>query len=608
MNARLPEDWVSAYYDGELTPSERVEAERQLQASPAPRAELESYRRLSVMLNALPADAAPSELRHAVMLQAERSSLIPEAKTVRPAATASGREAGTRSARRRQSAGVLVAACMLVAATLLVWNKGPRHNGPRPVNVSHGLATRTETAPEASSLATADRPSAKNAVTNETPAGRYMGIVSNKAAFSGDGITNGAIEQRNALVPEADVAGGMVRGQSLSQAVKRQMLQNPQILGQMFYYFPSDDDRVAVVEMTVIDVRKSAGQLQVLLSRHAVEQTPATSSAHDEESEPSPTTDDARGLDELDGVAPSAGAESNGSTEELVAVFVQATPEQLAATVRELNLDSGVVDFSLHPPLQANVDQLASGDSQVWQQLDDSLSRQAPEDSALADVTADEGDERSRAGEAANDRDRSETGEAKLKASRRLKKSRAADVKRLAARNTNGRPDAPAASLPSQEPSHIDGETAIALKPGETRESLNFDTADLARGIRARSSYQMILPVPEARNPGQRGQKAGSNRSIARSDSSSGQQTQSLALKMKSSDDDAIEAQKPLFALEEAVVVEAQRKASTEPMNVEGTVTTPDLGEVKVLFIFTRPRIAIEPSSADESNNAENRE
>ena len=68
MNERSSEDLISAYLDGELTPSEREAVERLLETSAEARQELEAYQALSGLLHELPRQRAPAGVcrcRHA---------------------------------------------------------------------------------------------------------------------------------------------------------------------------------------------------------------------------------------------------------------------------------------------------------------------------------------------------------------------------------------------------------------------------------------------------------------------------------------------------------------------------------------------------------------
>ncbi|MFN0198916.1 MAG: anti-sigma factor family protein, partial [Planctomycetaceae bacterium] len=247
MNVKLPDDWVSAYYDGELSPAEREEADRRLQTSAEARTELEELGRLSQALRSLPAAVAPAELRHAVLQQAERSMLIsspaadelsPHRVVQKPRRTAS---------RRWQSVSVAIAAGVIVTTSLVLWNGIPRQNSEGLTIVRNEADTtvdgtrvamkHTEPATDTSSMASISN------FANAVP-GTLTGVPLEGMSLSGDA--------------------------SLTQALEDHMLQNTELLGTIFKYFPSDEEQVAVVEMTVIDVRKSAGMLQVLLSQHEV--------------------------------------------------------------------------------------------------------------------------------------------------------------------------------------------------------------------------------------------------------------------------------------------------------------------------------------------------
>ncbi|MDA0833892.1 MAG: hypothetical protein O2955_14635 [Planctomycetota bacterium] len=592
MNVRLPDDWISAYHDGELTPSEREEADRQLETSPAARAELESYRELSRRIGALPIDAAPGELRHAVMLQTERTLLIPETEA---AAVHVPSGLAVRHVRRWQMTGVVTAAGLLIAVTLWTAVDVSRRNSDEK---SLSVVAKSEL--PAANLAVDAHPAESNAIGDASLTGPYMGAISNSMVFDGNEIASDETLSVDVAMRGSE-SMQPVRGQSLSQAVRRELLQNPQLLGQMFYYFPSNDDQVAVVEMTVVDVRKSAGQLQVLLSQNAV--LPEQVRVNDGDSLRAVETS---AKDEPDGVSDSSSDVEYGYSEELIAVFVQATPEQLAATVRELDLNADVVNFSLHPPLQANVAQLASGDTQVWKQLDESLMQPSEGETEFTDDSSDVREVREPiatktsdgvVGDKTNaDRIASDSRVAKSQTNRLQNNNGEGDSQPLAMRKSKVQPVEPAKLPSTGVNADFDADVAIALKPGETRNSLGVETVQAARDARAGLSYQMVLPVPAESLLSQRSQKERLRRPIVRSQAKAkyDKATQAATRDSEHVFDDAVTAKKPSFA----VLAETQQSSSAEAMSeVE---SSPALPEVRVLFVFTHPRHAIIPESSGQ--------
>src|SRR3990172_2218102 len=78
MNEKIPEDLLSAYFDGEVTPAERAQVEARLKGARPARHEREQSRRISSLVREMgetPA-RAPSEFRAAVLHDIERQMLL----------------------------------------------------------------------------------------------------------------------------------------------------------------------------------------------------------------------------------------------------------------------------------------------------------------------------------------------------------------------------------------------------------------------------------------------------------------------------------------------------------------------------------------------------
>ena len=77
MNQPVPDELISAYFDGEVTPEERSEVERLLEASPEFRQLLDETSRLSALLHSFPREAAPPELAVNVQKQVQHAVQVP---------------------------------------------------------------------------------------------------------------------------------------------------------------------------------------------------------------------------------------------------------------------------------------------------------------------------------------------------------------------------------------------------------------------------------------------------------------------------------------------------------------------------------------------------
>ena len=77
VNQNIPEDWLSAYHDGELTDEQKIQVEAWLESSDNAREELGELDRLSKLLRDLPQEKAPVELSKGVLKSIEELSPAP---------------------------------------------------------------------------------------------------------------------------------------------------------------------------------------------------------------------------------------------------------------------------------------------------------------------------------------------------------------------------------------------------------------------------------------------------------------------------------------------------------------------------------------------------
>src|SRR5262245_14406841 len=120
MSKPLSEELLSAYLDGELTPAEKSEVERSLEAAPKLRERLEDLAEVGQAIRSLPRPGAPSDLRRQVLAEISQRTR----RAVSPASYS------TRPSRRHvwQWIGALVAACVVVGA-VAIWSVGGRRPG-----------------------------------------------------------------------------------------------------------------------------------------------------------------------------------------------------------------------------------------------------------------------------------------------------------------------------------------------------------------------------------------------------------------------------------------------------------------------------------------------
>ncbi len=216
-------DLISAFHDGELAEHDRKAAEQFLEESADSRAELEDYRALSDLLRELPPVSAPAGLRAAVMRR-----IVPQAPVSATQAIVS------RPKRTWRFKIGLVATALTAAAAMLVMlvRQDREKNGLLVADFEQGEAS---TSPEwadsdAVSLELAEQPSDVPAAPSSLDAlGSTGGVAAaGTAARPPDGFSIGDVYTYLEQTPEGDVM---------------------------------------VVKAVVVDVRRAAQQLQVLLSR-----------------------------------------------------------------------------------------------------------------------------------------------------------------------------------------------------------------------------------------------------------------------------------------------------------------------------------------------------
>ncbi len=260
MDPNDKQELISAYWDGELTGPERAEAESLLESSPEFRRDLDDYARLSDLIRGLPNETAPVELAAAVRRQAEEQSLlVPTAPLPK------------RSLRREWLAAFTGMAVTAAAVLVMVQTKelslgqnseiSSEGVAGSPMTVASGetssessdrarfhtqpvvpgMVATKESGPRDSFLDESKLPAAQPDVAAAEAASPHMlGIVSNdRSDDDGDGVLNG------------------VR------------------IGNVLQYLEQRGDNVAVVELQVVDVTRSLGQLEVLLKEQQVEVLPA---------------------------------------------------------------------------------------------------------------------------------------------------------------------------------------------------------------------------------------------------------------------------------------------------------------------------------------------
>lgn len=359
MNDRNLEERLSAYLDGELSPPERDEVRRLLEKSPEARRELEELTALSETVQSLPRQSAPDETASAVLKRIERDSLFGAG----PSPAAEGQPAARRSdglsglkgrGRGRRSWGVAVAgltAAAAVVAVLVSLPHQPLADRSERTDPESAVAMRESSTPRrpaeaanaSSGQSGSERRAAASDQTTDAEAGEPQAQPSPAVADQLKPPRPGSPPDRQrgrgegpASPESADGRGAVGRSSSPSGRFEKPSHNvdwSDVEIGDVVPYFKTSGDRVAVVEVTVVDIRRGWGAMQVLLARNSV-----------------PRLDQAD-IDERDGEEQRA--TSIARSHRPLALYVETTERQLASTLAALQKDASFVDLRLRRPVAA---------------------------------------------------------------------------------------------------------------------------------------------------------------------------------------------------------------------------------------------------------------
>lgn len=133
MNPQVPDELISAYFDGEVTPEERAAVERLLAESDESQRELNETARLSALLHSFPRESAPIGLSANVLQQ---TNLLPMPTVPQAPAPAAMRSSGGEWRAALISSVVTAAALLMVA-----WGLGHFDDHQAPAVASNSSAT-----------------------------------------------------------------------------------------------------------------------------------------------------------------------------------------------------------------------------------------------------------------------------------------------------------------------------------------------------------------------------------------------------------------------------------------------------------------------------------
>jgi len=403
MTDHTPHDWLSPFLDGEMTADERAAAERRLQDDAGAQCEFEQFREIGNLLRALPRHEPPAGFSTVVLSRCERESLLGgepfDARTV----AASRANAGSRKTRSTAAivASILATAAMLFLLVQVVSPPGApsRDAAKRRESIANEKLVGTDAGKDravpakASAQNFAERRSDSAATAPNPDAGANPAVAASTAAKSGpkdlSKSTGSAVTQsfanRNRTVrsggqgqraPGPLRLGGGGRGAfgATGGAARFEMGDREAgfRIGEVVPYLQVAGDRTAVIEVTVVDVNRAVGRLEVLLERKLVK--PLTRKPRQQFLNKSELKSNLLSL---------KGAADDKQKSELIAVYVESTQAQLAEVMRELDRETQSLHVSLRPPVALG-DVRLNADGNGWANLFRRDRRRSPQTLAEA--------------------------------------------------------------------------------------------------------------------------------------------------------------------------------------------------------------------------------
>lgn len=360
MNPQVPNELISAYFDGEASPEERAVVESLLDESTATRRELDEIAQLSALLHSFPRESAPAELVANVQRQTDQMPLV----ALAPLPVAA------RSLRREWTAAAL-GAIVTAAALMLMVNFADR-SGSRVLarkNYSESAIAQTDgdgtrdrrlMAPALAdnSAATGNRPLAEKSsgvgIGGEGAMGPVTAPLPTQSAAPK--ATVSMSKSGAAPAPDDDAAPRRAVEPFVETQQYRNIASNSTLLDntitltngdfvnglkmgqvQQFVLQAADpESNVAVVDLEVLDIERGADQVQVLLSRHSIRpRLPGQMSDRDKQN------------------FVKLREQSKAGSNEIIAVYTYGPGEKLAKTLEDMAQHPDVfLSWSSQPPVQ----------------------------------------------------------------------------------------------------------------------------------------------------------------------------------------------------------------------------------------------------------------
>ena len=349
MNQSVPDELISAYFDGEVSPEERSQVERLLESSPEFRQQLDDTSKLSALLHSFPREAAPPELAAYVQQKVAAAVVVPS--THKPLTD--------RSLRREWTAfGVGILATMASLMMFVRFNQ-PQLTSPlrAPVGsmvlmeedsdsklgktVKNGTVAGTgwgENSPRSKTSTSMSDDKMPTSVSDESA----DTSISYSASLA-DAMTGKADATPMPIVPQvttfwSDDFYGTVIPQSKSDFLSS--LSNGDVIYPSRFADPSNT--VAVVDFAVVDISRGIDEWKVLLQKRSVQQLDSTDAAPSKKFESRGSSQDPNG----------SARNSLSRSEELQVLFVQAPGDQIVGAIEEFHKNHPDLIWSPQLPIE----------------------------------------------------------------------------------------------------------------------------------------------------------------------------------------------------------------------------------------------------------------
>lgn len=344
MNENFQE-LISAFLDGELTPAEQDMVRQHLANSLEEERLLADFRTLGTLLRSLPRDVAPAGMLDAVRLQMERESLLTMAVT----------EPQPPQKIRRHARWLMSSAAVLLVG-LVTWLALPKYKMQSP-SATDSLIIAEHTFSRRELLEMSDRAprggdnfQAGESMSRVEEGYEYATITMQETKDGMSGairITQEPAERRNISSEQeklseqlntarTDPTRGLrvippvPRFQEASQTDRLQRLAaSPKLSGrlqpgELVRYISVTDDQVAVVELSVVDVSRSFGEIEVLLAGNQIPAMYRGRKSGD------------KATSRQDEKLPEPSDAETSKPAELMAFYVEASDEQFLDTLEQL--------------------------------------------------------------------------------------------------------------------------------------------------------------------------------------------------------------------------------------------------------------------------------